>query len=104
MLETPVGQWFTALPTETDIPNLRRSMAGMFSYILLLLTDIETTISLTAPFLDLLGVGPEDRRVALHCTYCQSLSLLLLYLNAAFKKCMAPGNFSFLYTCPPWTP
>merc|ERR1712179_323930 len=57
----PVEEWNNAEDIFVDVPSLQRSFAGIFGYILVLVTDLENAIAAAPPFLDLLGVEPEDK-------------------------------------------
>ena len=54
-----------AITSGVQVPDLRRTFAGMFGYILTVLVDPSTVDQLAAPFLDLLGVGEEDKQFVL---------------------------------------
>jgi len=56
----PVDEW-DAIQAGIDLPNLQRTFAGIFGYIVSLLLDPDTGDQLLFPFLDLLGVDQEDR-------------------------------------------
>merc|ERR1719361_1997486 len=56
----PVYEW-DAIQEGIDLPNLQRTFAGIFGYIVSLLLDPETGDQLLTPFLDLLGVEQEDK-------------------------------------------
>ena len=56
----PVSEWSEAM-TMLDIPILQKTFSGIFGYILMLESDLETTISVATPLMDLLGVSPEDK-------------------------------------------
>ena len=58
----PVEEWLQADDVFEDLPPLQRTFAGIFGYILTLVTDLETAIAAATPFLDLLGVSPEDNK------------------------------------------
>ena len=58
----PVEEWLQADDVFEDLPPLQRTFAGIFGYILTLVTDPETAIAAATPFLDLLGVSPEDKK------------------------------------------
>jgi len=56
----PVYEW-DAIQEGIDLPNLQRTFAGIFGYIVSLLLDPESGDQLLTPFLDLLGVEQEDK-------------------------------------------
>ena len=58
---TPVEEWKHESEIFGILPSLPRSFAGIFGYVLSLVTDLETSISVGSAFLDLLGVSPEDK-------------------------------------------
>ena len=55
-------EWYHAAETFDVMPSIQRSFGGIFGYILALVTDLQTAIAVGTPFLDLLGVSPEDKK------------------------------------------
>merc|ERR1711936_509573 len=62
MYNLPVEEWFHAADHFNVMPTLQRSFAGIFGYILAVITDLETAIAAATPFMDLLGMSLEDKQ------------------------------------------
>ena len=58
----PVEEWYDAAGLFDIMPSIQKTMGGIFGYVLILLSpDLETAIAIGTPFLDALGVSPEDK-------------------------------------------
>ena len=58
----PVEEWYHASESFDVAPSIRETFAGIFGFVLRLLTDLETAIAVGEPFMDALGVLPEDKK------------------------------------------
>jgi len=57
----PVQEWYEESQTFDVAPSVQNCFAGIFGFVLRLLFDLETTMSVGGLFMDALGVLPEDK-------------------------------------------
>ena len=58
----PFEDWYQASESLDVAPSIQESFAGIFGFVLRLLTDLETAVSVGEPFRDALGVLPEAKK------------------------------------------
>ena len=68
----PVSDWFEAM-SMLDVPPLQTTFAGIFGNILLLTSDLNTTVTVTTQLMDMFGLTPEEKQFFLS-SYLQAIA------------------------------
>ena len=68
----PVSDWLEAM-SMLDVPPLQTTFAGIFGNILLLTSDLNTTVTVTTQLMDMFGLTPEEKQFFLS-SYLQAIA------------------------------